>query len=87
MPKVTTTLDRLVDLTAYPIDRPGTPEYDACVATARDGLRSVGCAVLRDLVRPAAVATINDEIIDLKHTAHFSTEVINPYFHTSPDPA
>ena len=87
MPHSTSALDRLVDLHEFPIDRPGSPEYDRCVAAARDGLRSMGCAVLRDFVRPDAVAAINDEIIERKHTTHFSTQMINPYFHTVPDPA
>ena len=87
MPDLATPLDRLVDLDAFPIDRPGSSEYARCVTQARDGLRSVGCAVLRDFIRPAAVATINDEIIERKHTTHFSMEVMNPYFHTAPDPA
>jgi hypothetical protein len=85
MPDLATPLDRLVDLDVFPIDRPGSPEYDRCVAVAREGLRSVGCAVLRDFVRPGAVATINDEIIERKHTTHFSTQVMNPYFHTTVD--
>ncbi len=86
MHDVATPLDRLVDLDAFPIDRPGAREYDRCVAVARSGLREVGCAVLSDFVRPDAVAAINDEIVERKHTTHFSTEVINPYFHTTPDP-
>ena len=79
-------LERLVDLDTFPIDRPGSPDYDRCVKAARDGLRSVGCAVLRDFVRPDAVGQINGEIIERKHTTHFSTEVMNPYFHTTLDP-
>lgn len=86
MSELTIPLDRMVDLAAFPIDQPGSPEYDSCVAAAQDGLRSVGCAVLRDFVRPSAVARINDEIIERKATTHFSTELINPYFHTTPNP-
>ena len=44
--------------------------------------RSVGCAVVKDLVRPEAVTLLNNEIVERKHTTHFSTQVMNPYFHT-----
>lgn len=85
MSDLAVSLDRLIDLDTFPIDQPGTPEYDRCVANAREGLRSVGCAVLRDFVRADAVDAINREIIDRKHTTHYSTQVINPYFHTTVD--
>lgn len=78
-------LAHFVDLDTFPIDRPDSAEYQACVAEARAGLRSVGCAVLRDFVCLGAVDRINAEIVERKHTTHFSTEVINPYFHTTVD--
>ena len=77
----------LVDLERFPIDEPSSPEYVAAVDTARRGLRSVGCAVLEGFVRPEAVQVLNDEILDRKHATHYSTEIINPYFHTTADPA
>ncbi len=76
----------LVDLKTYPIDRPESSEYRAVVAAARSGLRSRGCAVITDLVRPDAVAQLNEEIVGRKHTTHYSTQVINPYFHTNHNP-
>ena len=79
-------LAELVDLDAYPLDRPDSDEYRRAVDEARAGLRSVGCAVVRDLVRPDAVRRLNDEIVERKHTTHYSTQVINPYFHMSPNP-
>ena len=66
---------------SYPLDQPDSSAYRAAVDLAREGLRSDGCAVVRDLVRPEAVRRINDEIVARKHTTHFSTQVINPYFH------
>lgn len=82
---MTATFGRLVDLERYPLDRPDAAEYTAAVDAARASLRSDGCAIVRDLVRPEAVRLINDEIIERKHTTHYSTEMINPYFHTSGD--
>ncbi len=76
----------LIDLDTYPLDEPRSEAYQAVVQQAQAGLRSVGCAVIRDLVRADAVARINAEIVDRKHTTHFSVEVMNPYFHTTHNP-
>ena len=81
------TITELVDLDRYPIDRPQSTGYLDAVSTARDGLRSVGCAVVTELVRPDAVRLLNEEILERKHTTHFSTQTINPYFHVARDPA
>ncbi len=74
-------LGDIIDLDRYPVDQPGSPEYTAAVDAARQGLRSVGCAVIKDFVKPEALARLGQEIWDRKHTTHFSTQVINPYFH------
>ena len=79
-------LPDLVDLSTFPIHDPASAGYLAAVTEARAGLRSEGCAVLGGFVRPAAVATLNDEIVERKHATHYSTEVINPYFHTAFNP-
>ncbi len=82
----TTSLADIVDLDRYPIDRPDTDGYRAAVANARGELRSDGCAVIKDLIRPDALRLLGSEIRERKHTTHYSTEVMNPYFHVSPDP-
>jgi len=79
-------LKELIDLDTYQLDEPRSEAYQAVLQQARAGLRSVGCAVIRDLVRADAVARINSEIVDRKHTTHFSVEVMNPYFHTTHNP-
>ena len=86
MGEVAPDLDRLIDLDTYPIATPDSLAYAAAVASAREGLRAVGCAVVRDLLRPEGVRRLNDEIIARKHTTHFSTQMINPYFHVWPNP-
>ena len=77
----------LVDLERYPIAEPSSPRYVATVDAARRGLRSLGCAVLGGFVRPEAIRVLNDEILERKHATHYSTQIINPYFHTTVDPA
>lgn len=80
-------LSDMIDLDRYPIDNPGASAYEDTVAIARDGLRSEGCAVIKDLVRPEALERLGREIWERKDTTHFSTQVINPYFHFHRDPA
>jgi len=75
------TLEELVDLDRYPIHEPDSDAYQATIAEARKGLRSVGCAVIKDLVRPDGLKQLGEEIWARKNTTHFSTQVINPYFH------
>ncbi|MGI9606048.1 MAG: HalD/BesD family halogenase [Acidimicrobiales bacterium] len=79
-------LAAMVDLDRYPIHRPASAGYRAVVAEARSGLRADGCAVIKDLVQPDAVAALGAEIWERKDTTHFSTQVINPYFHYTHNP-
>ena len=37
-------------------------------------------------MRPEAVRVLNEEILERKGATHYSTEIINPYFHTAVDP-
>ncbi len=76
----------LVDLEAFPIDDPTSASYIAIVDGARTGLRAEGCAVLSGFVRAEAVELLNDEVHERKHATHYSTQVINPYFHTAVNP-
>ena len=79
-------LPQLVDLEAFPIHEPTSAGYVAVVDGARRGLRSEGCEVLGGFVRPDAVRRLNVEILERKHATHYSTQVINPYFHTAFNP-
>ncbi len=79
-------LGDLVDLDGYPVHTPDSAVYRAAVDTARVGLRAEGCAVLGGFVRPEAVVRLNGEIIERKHATHYSTQVMNPYFHTDFNP-
>ena len=79
-------LNELLDLDRYPIHEPTSAAYRTAVDEAQAGLRSDGCAVVQDLLRPSAVRAISGEIVARKHTTHYSTETINPYFHVTPNP-
>ena len=82
-----TDLGALIDLERYALDQPGSAAYRVAVTAARDDLQEDGCAIVRDLLRPEAVETLNAEINDRKATTHYSTQFINPYFHTVRDAA
>ena len=83
---MTADLSDLVDLDAFPIHAPDSAAYVAAVDGARAGLRAEGCAVLGGFVRPEAVSGLNVEILERKHATHYSTQVMNPYFHTTVNP-
>ena len=72
----------LAELEAFPIHDPESAGCVAAVDAARSGLRSEGCAVLGGFVRPEAVERLNAETYERKHTTHYSTQLMNPYFHT-----
>jgi hypothetical protein len=79
-------LSDLIDLATYPISDRDSDRYRLVVDQARADLRSVGCAVIRNFVTPSTVAALSGEIVAQKHTTHYSTQVMNPYFHTAVDP-
>ena len=79
-------LSEIVDLERYPIDQPESSPYRQAVEDAKEGLRSEGCAVIKDFVRNDALEDLGAEIWERKETTHFSTQVINPYFHFHHDP-
>ena len=86
-------LSRLIDVDRYPLEGRGLSASEArhasyweVVERARRGLRADGCAVLDRFVTDFGVQLLNDEIVDAKPQTHFSTQVINPYFHTHVNP-
>ena len=79
-------IDDLLDYGRYPLDDTTDPRYRDTVADARAQLAADGCAVIQNLLRPTAVSLISSEIVSRKHTTHFSTSSMNPYFHTTPNP-
>ena len=80
-------LGELVDLASFPVDEPESAAYNEVVERARAGLHAYGCAVLERFVRAEAVKRINAEINECKHATHYSTQTMNPYFHTVIDPS
>ena len=55
-------LEDILNLERYPIDRLESPEGQAVVELAREGLDQYGCCCLPDFVRPEALALMKAEI-------------------------
>ena len=82
----TAELGSFVDLERYPLEQPGHAALVRAVERARQQLRGDGCAVVRGLVCGEAVDRLDAEIVERKPTTHYSTSMMNPYFHTTADP-
>lgn len=74
-----------IDLQAWPIDKPESPEYVARLSEVRSALRDRGCAQIDGFIRPDYREQLDAEVNGIAPKAHFSTSEINPYF-TKDDP-
>ena len=68
-----------VDLDRYPIHQPG-PQRDAVIATARQAIDSVGCAVLKGFVRAELLPAIVAECDRTAEYGFHNAARTNPYF-------
>jgi len=80
------TLEHLINIDRFPLNTPSTKAYQEAVAAARASLSDDGCAVLKRFIRDVTLQVMSDEIAARKQTTHYSTECINPYFHTQSNP-
>jgi hypothetical protein len=62
----------LVDLERYPVLQPGSDAFGACVAAAREQLRSSGAAEIPGFVGPSGVAALVRDADELAPRAHAS---------------
>lgn len=82
---ITAQISDLIDVGRYPLHLPDHPARAEALTRARRQLDANGCAVLPDLLRPEGLRRLRQEFLSLRHTTHYSTSAINPYFST-PDP-
>jgi hypothetical protein len=75
-----TSLQTIVDLDRYPLDRLGRPEGDALVDRCREMLDRTGACQLDGFVRPDAVAQLVTEADDLRSSSHRTDDTHNVYF-------
>ncbi len=70
----------IIDLARYPIDRPDSPAFDACLAAIRSELDDDGCAVLKGFVRSECMAGLEAEAERTAPFAHRNYNRTNAYF-------
>ena len=80
------TLEHLINTDRFPLNTPSAKAYREAVAAAQASLADDGCAVLKRFIRDDTLQVMSDEIAARKQTTHYSTECINPYFHTQSNP-
>lgn len=73
-------MENLIDLDAYPLDRPGSAEYGALVSRCRRALARDGMFDLPGFLRPAALATALAEVSARDGEAHTHARDHNIYF-------
>ncbi len=74
------TINELIDLERYPLDRPDSDEYAALLSECRAHLRSEGCMVVSGFVRPEAIEVLVAEADRVAGAAHRSYNDTNIYF-------
>lgn len=66
------TMNDILDLERFPLDKPGSAKWQAMVDAARDGLAKNGLFNLVGLMRPAALETVLDHIREPMATASYN---------------
>lgn len=71
---------RFIDTERYPVDRPGSTDYDSMIAAIHAELEQDGCAVLKGFVRDSAIPNLISEADATAPFAHDSRNRTNVYF-------
>ncbi|WP_311946081.1 HalD/BesD family halogenase [Halomonas piscis] len=82
---INASLDQVVNLEKYPIDRQESDAYHETVKTVQDQLHQDGCMLLSRFIRDDVVAALREESEALAPLAYFSDNNVNPYV-TKDDP-
>ena len=78
-------LSELINLSDYPIDRPGA-KLNSIIDRVRRDLDNDGCAIIRSFLSKKGVAELVMEADSVAHYAHYSSSMTNAYF-TADDPS
>ena len=70
---------RVVDLDRYPIHESNEARSQLVSSVQRD-IRSVGCAVIKQFVKPSAIPALVAEGDKVSHLGHRNFNRTNPYF-------
>ncbi|HWC78413.1 MAG TPA: arpA protein [Pseudonocardiaceae bacterium] len=69
----------VVDTGRYPLTDPGSAAWREIVDHTRDGLREVGCSVLKDFIRPELQERLRAECAAVAPYAYDTVERVNAY--------
>ena len=80
-----TSLQKLIDLSNYPIDQP-SDKLNIVINRVRNDLKKDGCAIIRGFLSKEGVSELIKETTSVAHYAHHSSALTNAYF-TADDPS
>jgi hypothetical protein len=69
----------VVDTARYPLLDPESPAWLDVVSRTRQELRTVGCSVLPNFIRPALVEELRAECAEIAPDAYYDVEIVNAY--------
>lgn len=69
----------LVNLDAYPIDKPDSEAWSTCVKHIKNDLHQDGCSVLKGFVKPNILFLLRNQSLKLENEAYFKQETVNAY--------
>lgn len=70
---------QVVNTKRYPLADPASADWVSVVARARHELRSHGCCVLPEFIRPAHQGTLRQESAEIAPLAYYDVETVNAY--------
>jgi hypothetical protein len=72
-------VEQVVDTTRYPLAEPDGAGWRNVVSRIRYDLRTVGCSVLTDFIRPTPRDTLRRECATIAPKAYYDVETVNVY--------
>jgi hypothetical protein len=72
-------VERVVDTARYPLTAPDGADWRAAVCRVRAGLRTDGCSVLTDFIRPSVREELRRESAAVAPEAYYDVETVNAY--------
>jgi hypothetical protein len=72
-------VERVVNTARYPLVEPTSAEWQRVVSRTRQELRTIGCSVLPDFIRPAMRDALRSEGVAIAPLAYYDVETVNAY--------
>lgn len=72
-------IGQMVDMARYPLSEPGSADWKNVVSRAQQELRSLGCSVLSNFIRPSQCERLRLECAAIAPLAYYEVETVNVY--------